>query len=115
MAGNVELGTDDPTTVTIELCEKHLSHNKTKKSKPWDEKINEITSVVCAFFNSNCGGILNISLDDKCSDLQATQPKMIDKTARRIEQSVAHFAGLATVTDAFKLQDTNDNGIFVCC
>ena len=39
--GNVEPGANDPTTVTIELCEMHLSHNKTKKSKPWDENINE--------------------------------------------------------------------------
>ena len=94
--------------VTLELCEANFEPSKTKpKSKTWDQKINEVTSAICALLNSCCGGLLRLTFDDKCPGLKATEPKTIDDMVRRIEQSVMKFAGVATVSDAFKLIATN--------
>lgn len=99
-----------PVEVTIRLCEVHLITPKNKsKVKSWDEKITEITSAICALFNSSSGGFLRLTFDDKCSAIIATQPKTIDDVVRRIEQSALNFAGIAIVSEAFKLEECPKN------
>ncbi len=98
--------------VTIELCQVNIGSSKNKsKSKAWDEKIAEIASAICALLNSCCGGLLILSFNDVCSAIKATEPKTIDDMVRRIEQSVMKFAGVATVSEAFKLIDANPHGL----
>ena len=94
--------------VTVEVSATNLKPPKNKsktKSSEWDAKINEITSAVCALFNSLHGGRLRLRLRLHCP-VEATDPKTIDDLVRRIEQSVLKFAGVATVCQSFKLQDS---------
>ena len=98
--------------ITIELNEKHLSssssHGSKSNKKPWDEKMSEITAVICAFFNSSSGGRLRLKFEKKPS---AQVPKLIDNIIRRIEQSVLHFVGVATLSASFSLHSVDDDGI----
>jgi tetratricopeptide (TPR) repeat protein len=72
-----------------------------------EEKIAGIAAAISALLNSCCGGQLQLNFDDNCCEMIATEPKKIDDMVRRIEQSVVKFAGVATVSDALKLLDTN--------
>lgn len=98
--------------VTICISESHLRPPKNKsksKSSQRDEKISEITSAICALFNSSRGGLLTLIFDEKCKAIKAAEPKSIDDLVRRIEQSALNFVGVATVSSAFKLQEGPEN------
>ena len=104
---------DDFIELAIELCEVHLRSTKTKsKTKPWDEKITEITAAVCALFNSRNGGLITLRLNDKCWLIKEEEPKIIDDIVRRIEQSVLNFVPVTNMSEAFKfIEDTNTQGL----
>ena len=103
----------DLVEITIELSEAHLRSTKTKsKTKPWDDKIAEITTAVCALYNSCNGGFITLALNDKCALIKEKEPKLIDDIVRRIEQSVLNFVAVTNMSETFKfLENTNTQGL----